>query len=86
MATESSNKDDNSKFRFTVDVSRRLAEEIERMAKESGRSKAEVFRLAIGLLSTARAAHNDACYSKPLVQRESHCFLICDGDFFDIVL
>ena len=59
MATESSNKDDNSKFRFTVDVSRRLAEEIERMAKESGRSKAEVFRLAVGLLSTARAAHNE---------------------------
>ena len=59
MATESSNKDDNSKFRFTVDVSRRLAEEIERMAKESGRSKAEVFSLAIGLLSTARAAQNE---------------------------
>lgn len=47
---------DDAKYRFTVDVSKRLAEKIELMAKESGRTKAEVFRTAIQLLSSARDA------------------------------
>ncbi len=62
MATESNNRNDNSKFRFTVDVSRRLADEIERIAEETGRSKAEVFRLAIELLSTARDARSEGMH------------------------
>ena len=49
-------KGEDAKYRFTVDVSKRLAEEIERMATESGRTKAEVFRIAIQLLSSARDA------------------------------
>jgi predicted transcriptional regulator len=52
----------NSKFRFTVDVSKRLAEEIENIANETGRSKADVFRLAIELLSTARDARKDGMH------------------------
>lgn len=44
------------KYRFTVDVSERLADEIKKMSEESGRSKADVFRIAIELLSTARKA------------------------------
>ena len=44
-----------STFRFTVDVSRALADEIERLANESERSKGDVFRCAIRLLSTAHA-------------------------------
>lgn len=48
-----------TKFRFTVDVSKRLAEEIESIARETGRSKADVFRLAIELLSTAREAKKE---------------------------
>lgn len=62
MATESKNRNDSSKFRFTVDVSRRLADEIERIAEETGRSKAEVFRLAIELLSTARDARREGMH------------------------
>ena len=46
-------------FRFTVDVSRNLADEIERLADESGRSKGEVFTFAIGLLSAACSARNE---------------------------
>lgn len=53
---------DNGKFRFTVDVSRRLAEEIERISRETGRTKAEVFRLAIELLSTARDARQEGMH------------------------
>lgn len=53
---------DNTKYRFTVDVSKRLADEIEKIALESGRTKAEVFRLAIELLSTARDAKNDGMH------------------------
>ncbi len=53
---------DNGKYRFTVDVSRRLAEEIEKMAQDTGRTKAEVFRLAIELLSTAREAQKDGMH------------------------
>lgn len=45
-----------SKYRFTVDVSEQLAEEIKRISKETNRSKADVFRLAVALLSTARDA------------------------------
>ena len=52
----------NEKFRFTVDVSKRLAEEIERISKETGRSKAEVFRVAIELLSSARDARKDGMH------------------------
>ncbi len=46
------------KFRFTVDVSKALADEIERLAAESGRTKAEVFRTAIALLSHAKRAES----------------------------
>lgn len=53
---------DNAKYRFTVDVSQRLAGEIERMAAETGRTKAEVFRLAIELLSTARDARKEGMH------------------------
>lgn len=53
---------DNPKYRFTVDVSRRLADEIEKIAGETGRTKAEVFRLAIELLSTAREARNEGLH------------------------
>jgi len=53
---------DNAKFRFTVDVSRRLAKEIEKIASETGRTKAEVFRLAIELLSTARDAREEGMH------------------------
>lgn len=56
------NTPENTKFRFTVDVSRRLAEEIERIAKETGRTKADVFRTAIELLSTARDAKQDGMH------------------------
>lgn len=52
----------SEKFRFTVDVSKRLADEIERMARETGRTKAEVFRVAIELLSSARAARKDGMH------------------------
>jgi len=53
---------ENAKFRFTVDVSRRLAEEIEKIAGDTGRTKAEVFRLAIELLSTARDAREEGMH------------------------
>lgn len=53
---------DNAKFRFTVDVSKRLAEEIEAMARETGRSKADVFRVAIELLSAARDAKQEGMH------------------------
>lgn len=53
---------ENTKFRFTVDVSKRLAEEIERIASETGRTKADVFRLAIELLSTAREAREEGMH------------------------
>lgn len=52
----------NEKFRFTVDVSSRLAEEIERMASETGRTKADVFRVAIELLSSARDARKEGMH------------------------
>lgn len=58
--TGSPHKD--AKFRFTVDVSRRLAEEIERISHETGRSKADVFRLAVELLSTAREAREEGMH------------------------
>jgi len=50
------NPSEAARFRFTVDVSKRLADEIESIAKDTGRTKAEVFRLAIELLSAAREA------------------------------
>jgi metal-responsive CopG/Arc/MetJ family transcriptional regulator len=50
------NANENARHRYTVDLSQRLADEIETISKESGRSKAEVFRVAIELLSAARAA------------------------------
>lgn len=59
MGEEKNLANNNSKYRFTVDVSRRMADEIERIARDTGRSKAEVFRLAIELLSTARDAKDD---------------------------
>lgn len=62
----------NSKFRFTVDVSRRLADEIENIAKETGRSKAEVFRLAIELLSTAREARQEGMHVGAWEETEDH--------------
>lgn len=54
-----SNAAENARFRFTVDVSKRLADEIENIAKETGRTKADVFRLAIELLSAARDAREE---------------------------
>ncbi|MBO9400764.1 ribbon-helix-helix protein, CopG family [Shimia sp. R9_3] len=62
MANAQRVSSENSKFRFTVDVSRRLADEIENIAKDTGRSKAEVFRLAIELLSTAREARREGMH------------------------
>jgi metal-responsive CopG/Arc/MetJ family transcriptional regulator len=62
MKSGNKSANDNSKFRFTVDVSRRLADEIEKIAAETGRSKAEVFRLAIELLSTARDARDEGMH------------------------
>lgn len=62
MTKTSSPANENSKFRFTVDVSNRLADEIEKIARETGRSKADVFRLAIELLSTARDARADGMH------------------------
>lgn len=53
---------ENAKFRFTVDVSRRLAEEIERISTETGRSKADIFRIAVELLSTAREARQEGMH------------------------
>lgn len=53
------NPSENARFRFTVDVSKRLAEEIENISKETGRTKADVFRLAIELLSAAREAKTE---------------------------
>lgn len=53
---------ENQKFRFTVDVSKRLAEEIEKISSETGRTKAEVFRLAIELLSSARDAREEGMH------------------------
>jgi predicted DNA-binding protein len=53
------NASENARFRFTVDVSKRLADEIESIAKETGRTKADVFRLAIELLSAARDAKEE---------------------------
>ncbi|MGV6839882.1 MAG: ribbon-helix-helix domain-containing protein [Planktomarina sp.] len=47
------------KYRFTVDVSERLAEKINKMSEETGRSKADVFRTAIELLSAAQKAKSD---------------------------
>jgi predicted transcriptional regulator len=44
------------KYRFTVDVSEGLADEISKISEQTGKSKAEVFRSAIELLSRARAA------------------------------
>jgi metal-responsive CopG/Arc/MetJ family transcriptional regulator len=54
--------DESTKFRFTVDVSKRLAEEIERISKDSGRTKADVFRIAIELLASAREAKNEGMH------------------------
>lgn len=62
MSAALKSANDNAKYRFTVDVSRRLADEIEKIAGESGRTKAEVFRLAIELLSTAREARNEGLH------------------------
>lgn len=62
MTTDIKGANDGSKFRFTVDVSRRLADEIERIARETGRSKADVFRLAIELLSSAREARDEGMH------------------------
>ncbi len=62
MKSGTKSVNDNSKFRFTVDVSRRLADEIEKIAAQTGRSKAEVFRLAIELLSTARDARDEGMH------------------------
>lgn len=62
MKNTTKNANDNAKFRFTVDVSRRLASEIEQIASETGRTKAEVFRLAIELLSTARDAREEGMH------------------------
>jgi len=62
MTVKTGNANNNEKFRFTVDVNTRLANEIERISKETGRTKAEVFRLAIDLLSTARAAQKDGMH------------------------
>lgn len=53
---------ENARFRFTVDVSRRLADEIESISKETGRTKADVFRLAIELLSAAREAREEGMH------------------------
>lgn len=53
---------ENARFRFTVDVSRRLADEIENISKETGRTKADVFRLAIELLSAAREAREEGMH------------------------
>jgi metal-responsive CopG/Arc/MetJ family transcriptional regulator len=63
---------DNAKFRFTVDVSRRLAEEIERISAETGRTKAEVFRLAIELLATARDARNEGMHVGAWEDKNDH--------------
>ncbi|ESQ13545.1 MAG: hypothetical protein N838_33630 [Thiohalocapsa sp. PB-PSB1] len=52
----------SKKYRFTVDVSERLADEIESISKDSGRSKAEIFRVAIELLSTAREARKEGMH------------------------
>ncbi|MCR8549604.1 ribbon-helix-helix domain-containing protein [Salipiger sp. P9] len=46
------------KYRFTVDVNKALAEEIEKLARETGKPKSEVFRLAINLLAHARDARD----------------------------
>jgi predicted transcriptional regulator len=62
----------NPKFRFTVDVSRRLADEIEKIASETGRSKAEVFRLAIELLSTAREARQEGMHVGAWEDNDDH--------------
>ena len=62
MAQKMSKGEQNDKFRFTVDVSRKLADEIERIANETGRTKADVFRLAIELLSTARDAKDEGMH------------------------
>lgn len=53
---------DNPRYRFTVDVSQRLAREIEDIASDTGKTKAEVFRLAIELLSTARDAREEGMH------------------------
>lgn len=45
--------------RFTIDVSKALADEVKRLAESSGKSQAEVFRTAISLLSAAHKAQDD---------------------------
>jgi len=59
MSSAEKTANNNAKFRFTVDVSQRLAAEIEKISSETGRTKADVFRLAIELLSTARDAKGE---------------------------
>lgn len=63
---------ENSKFRFTVDVSRRLADEIEHISKETGRTKADVFRLAIELLSSAREARDEGMHVGAWDEKPGH--------------
>ena len=72
MTEQNKTANDNTKFRFTVDVSRRLAEEIEKISKETGRSKADVFRLAIELLSTARDAREEGMHVGAWEDTEDH--------------
>lgn len=59
MTNQRKTGSENGRYRFTVDVSQRLADEIEKISEETQRSKADVFRLAIELLSTAREAKHD---------------------------
>jgi predicted transcriptional regulator len=72
MNTSTKLANDNAKYRFTVDVSQRLATEIERIASETGRTKAEVFRLAIELLSTARAAREEGMHVGSWDEKNDH--------------
>jgi hypothetical protein len=48
--------------RLTLDLSPGLAAELERLATETGRSKADVLRLGLDLLSRASAARRDGMH------------------------
>ena len=57
MTKQNSNKEvENSRVRMTLDLSRRLSEEIERLAVARQISKSDILRFAVEFLSAAERA------------------------------
>lgn len=48
---------DTDKVRLTLELNARINDELELLARKSGRSKAEIIRLGLDMLSKANTAH-----------------------------